>query len=233
MGRSPPVGRGVRPAAAADGEAVAEGVDGDDEREPGEDPPVVVRDERLAARHELEVGHLLRLVAEPGADGEEDEVPDAGAEDGEEREAPERHPREAGRDRDEPADHGDEAADERRDVAVAPEELLRALERGGLEEEPLAVAVEERAAELEAEPVVHARPGERAERAEEEGERGVRPRRMERELPAEREEARRQHHHLARERDERALDRHEEEHEREAPVRGERGDRFEVAGEGL
>ena len=97
----------------------------------------------FAAVDHFQRGHVARQMSEIPADQGQDRSPDPRPEGGEERKAAQAHPRQPGRNGDQLPDRGEQSADERRQVAVFPEDLLRAVQMLFLQEEIFAVFMQE------------------------------------------------------------------------------------------
>src|SRR5204863_2707046 len=154
---------------------------------------------------------LVPARADLVTDEGEEQHPGDAAEHGVEREAPERHPGHARRQRDEGANDRQHAAEEHRPGAPALEPPVGAVEAGLADVQPLAVALDQLDPPEVADGIGDPRPGEVAEHA-------GRGDLEQRELAAVDVEAGEQHRRLRRDRDARALGRHQPEDAGQAEV---------------
>src|SRR4051812_24623719 len=186
-------------------------------------------DENSCNDHYFDVPELLveTLVAraERPADAREREAPDRRTDQRQNRVAPERDAEDPRRDRHERAHDRSDAADEHGPVVVAVEPRLGAPELLWPQVEPAAVAVEQRAAAVEADPPADDRADEVAERSRKrDGEIRAEPVRQIRSEEGERRTERTRgdgaaddHHELARRRQD-SIDRHQDEDRIEAVI---------------
>ena len=156
------------------------------------------------------------------ADQREAEHPGDAADEREQREAPERHARDAGGQRDERPDHRNAAADEHRDLAASLEPALGALQSSGRHVDEAPVPRDERTSSRVAD-----RPRDPA--AEDVSEHAGADRREQAHAVQRDEVAGEQLDHLARHRDAGRLERHQAEHGGKAVVADQPGDRVDEA----